>query len=77
MVTSPPELSYDELRDVARACAWVVIPVETPGYFQQFLVRRLAATSAALARKVAAYDPAQMERLCTWLRDRQELLNRV
>jgi hypothetical protein len=77
MVTALPDLSYDELRKVARACAWVVVAAQTPQYFQPFLVRRLESTAPDLARRVAAYEPGQMEDLCEWLRDRQQLLCRV
>jgi hypothetical protein len=77
MAEPVPDLTYEELRQVAGACAWVMIPPKTPPYFQQFLVLRLEPAVPALAGKIAAYDAVQMEVLCDWLRRRQELLSRV
>ena len=77
MAEPVPDLTYEELRQVAGACAWVMIAPKTPPYFQQFLARRLESAAPALARRIAGYDAVQMEVLCEWLRRRQELLSRV
>jgi hypothetical protein len=77
MADPVPDLTYEELRQVAVACMWVMIAPQTPSYFQQFLVRRLEPAAPDLARRIAGYDAAQVEVLCEWLRGRQELLSRV
>ena len=41
MADPVPDLTYEELRQVAGACAWVMVAPKTPPYFQEFLVRRL------------------------------------
>jgi hypothetical protein len=71
-------LTEEEFRAVARACATIRLSGGAPPYLQEFIVRRLGeAGRAGLAAKVAAYGPAQVQALAALLVGHQELGRRL
>ena len=62
------DFSTSELCRVARACSAIRIGACTPPYLQRFLEARLRPNEPALARRVAALDPGQVDELCRKLR---------
>jgi hypothetical protein len=67
----PLDFTFDEVRRVMRVCSAIRIGRSSRPYLQRFLEIRLRPRDPALAARVRALDPSQMDELCRKVRSLQ------